>query len=256
MASHNHYHPYPTAAGTISTICYCNSCHPTSTPSPYPHPPPPNPHSTPPYTHYPPPQPHFCASHLTPPPTYSPLTQCQCEPLHQNHYHFQEFDHQANKVADQQTYRIVTSLLRRIAALESSLRRSSSSPSVSPHSRQTLRDAAARTIQTHFRASLAHRSRTLRQLKQLASVETALYVLKSSVSGKNQFDTRAASDKAMDLLVKLDSIEGDDPLIRDGKRSISNELTRFMKAINGISIFSSRVVKSVRGDNRARVSST
>ncbi|CAN4082665.1 unnamed protein product [Withania somnifera] len=262
MASHHHYHPYPTTAATtpITTICYCYSCHPTPIPSPYPHPTPPNPHSTPSY--YPHPQPHFCASHVTPPPPpYNPLMQCQCESLHHNlqdlnYHHFQELNHQANKVADQQTHRIVTSLLRRIAALESSLRRSSSSPSVPHRSRQTLRDAAARTIQTHFRAFLAHRSRTLRQLKQLASIKTNLYVLKSSVSGKSHFDNRAVSHRAMDLLVKLNSIEGDDPLIRDGKRSISNELTRFMKVINGVSIISSRVVKNVRGGNEARVFSS
>ncbi|TMW81191.1 hypothetical protein EJD97_011265, partial [Solanum chilense] len=217
-----------------------------------------NPHSTPPYTHYPSPQPHFCTSHLVPPPPSPPPshTQCQCETVHQNHHHFQELNHQANKVIDQQTQRIVTSLLRRITALESSLSRSSSTPSVSSRSRQTLRDAAARTIQTHFRAFLARRSRTLRQLKQLASIKTTLYVLKSSVSGKTHIDIRAVSHRATDLLVRLDSIEGDDPLIRDGKRSINNEVTRFMKVINGVSIFSSRVVKNVRSGNKARVFSS
>lgn len=60
----------------------------------------------------------------------------------------------------------------------------------------------------------------------------------------------------MDLLVSLDSIEGDDPLIRDGKRSISNELTRFINVINGVKIISSRVVKNVRGGNKARVFSS
>lgn len=144
----------------------------------------------------------------------------------------------------------LTALLRRIAALESSLRRISSS---SHRSCQSLRDAASRTIQTHFRAFLARRSRTLRQLKQLASIKTTLNILKSSVSGKPHFDTQAVSHRAMDLLVKLDSIQGDDQLIRDGKRSINNELTRFMKVINGVSVFSSRVVKNVRSGNKSRV---
>ncbi|XP_060192092.1 BAG family molecular chaperone regulator 8, chloroplastic [Lycium barbarum] len=257
MASHHHYHhPCPTAAAS-TTICYCHSCHPTPTPYPqHPHPPPPNPHSTPPYTHYPAPPPHtphFYASHPTPPPTYNPHTQCQCEPTHHfqesNHHYFQE----SNKLPDQQTDRIVTSLLRRIAALESSLsvRRSSSSSS-----RQTLRDAAARTIQAHFRAFLARRSRTLRQLKQLASIKTTLNILKSSVSAKTHFHTHTVSRRAMDLLVKLGSIQGDDQLIRDGKRSISKELTRFMKAINGVTVISRRIVKNVRNDNKARAFSS
>ncbi|XP_059293887.1 BAG family molecular chaperone regulator 8, chloroplastic [Lycium ferocissimum] len=260
MASHHHYHhPCPTAAST--TICYCYSCHPTPTPTPYPqhpHPPPPNPHSTPPYTHYPatpPHTPHFYASHPTPPPPpYNPHTPCQCEPTHHfqesNHHYFQE----SNKLPDQQTDRIVTSLLRRIAALESTLsvRRSSSSSS----SRQSLRDAAARTIQAHFRAFLARRSRTLRQLKQLASIKTTLNILKSSVSAKTPFHTHTVSRRAMDLLVKLDSIQGDDQLIRDGKRSISNELTRFLKVINGVTVISRRIVKKVRNGNKARVFSS
>ncbi|OIT33022.1 PREDICTED: BAG family molecular chaperone regulator 8, chloroplastic [Nicotiana attenuata] len=246
MASHHHYHHHPTVAATnpspISAVCYCYSCYPTPSPyhSPYPHPPPPpNLHSTTPYTHYP------------PPPPYNPPNQCQCvQPPHQNHHYFEEVNQQVNKVQDQQTQRTITSLLRRIAALESSLRRSSSR---SPRSRQSLRDAAARTIQTHFRAFLARRSRTLRQLKQLASIKTTFNNLKSSVSRKPHFDTQAVSHRAMDLLVKLDSIQGDDQLIRDGKRSINNELTRFMKVINGVSVFSSRVVKNVRSGNKSRV---
>lgn len=47
-------------------------------------------------------------------------------------------------------------------------------------------------------------------------------------------------------------MQGDDQLIRDGKRSINNELTRFMKVINGVSVFSSRVVKNVRSGNKSR----
>ncbi|KAK4367591.1 hypothetical protein RND71_011383 [Anisodus tanguticus] len=60
----------------------------------------------------------------------------------------------------------------------------------------------------------------------------------------------------MDLLIKLDSIQGDDQLIRDGKRLISNKLTRFMKVINGVTVISRRIVKNVRNGNKARVFSS
>ncbi|KAJ8567117.1 hypothetical protein K7X08_019325 [Anisodus acutangulus] len=60
----------------------------------------------------------------------------------------------------------------------------------------------------------------------------------------------------MDLLIKLDSIQGDDQLIRDGKRLISNKLTRFMKVINGATVISRRIVKNVRNGNKARVFSS
>ncbi|PHT57447.1 hypothetical protein CQW23_05933 [Capsicum baccatum] len=52
-----------------------------------------------------------------------------------------------------------------------------------------------------------------------------------------KLDDLADNHKAFDL-----NTPGDDPLIRDGKRSISNELARFVKAINGVTIISSRVV--------------
>ncbi|KAF2313640.1 hypothetical protein GH714_012544 [Hevea brasiliensis] len=38
----------------------------------------------------------------------------------------------------------------------------------------------------------------------------------------------------MDLLLKLDSIQGGDPTIRDGKRSISRDIVRFLEFIDGL----------------------
>ncbi|CAK9162979.1 unnamed protein product [Ilex paraguariensis] len=65
----------------------------------------------------------------------------------------------------------------------------------------------------------------------------------------------------MDLLLKLDFIEGSDPMIRDGKRSITRDLIGFMDLVDGFSVkrneLSSRVGKSVRyagSDNNPRVS--
>ncbi|KAF8408182.1 hypothetical protein HHK36_007324 [Tetracentron sinense] len=94
----------------------------------------------------------------------------------------------------------------------------------------------ARTIQTHFRAFLVRRSRSLRQLKHLAFLKSCLNCLKSSVSDETHFNPEALSQKAMDLLLKLDSIQGGDPMIRDGKRSISRELVRFLEFVDGVSV--------------------
>lgn len=132
---------------------------------------------------------------------------------------------------------IISSLSRRIAALESSLRHHAASRS------QSLRDAAARTIQTYFRAFLVRRSRTLRQLKDLASIKSAINVLKSSVSDNNPLDPLALSHKALQLMLKLDSIRGDDPMIRDGKKSINLELTRFLDFIDGVTVKRSGFVR-------------
>ncbi|KAL0310221.1 UNVERIFIED_CONTAM: BAG family molecular chaperone regulator 8, chloroplastic [Sesamum calycinum] len=178
MASHHH----PAAASSPAS-CYCHCCYATYTPCLHHPPPPPDSH-----LHHPPYQPNLYSgiSHLP--------------NLNQYHDHFQEHYFQEGR----QTQPTVSSLLRRIAALESSLRRRSSQTSSS----QSLRYAAARTIQTHFRAFLVRRSRTLRQLKELASIKSTLGILKSSVSERTHFDFDAIYRKAMNLLLKLDTIQG------------------------------------------------
>ncbi|PIM99445.1 hypothetical protein CDL12_28064 [Handroanthus impetiginosus] len=198
------YHHHPCHRAITAAACYCHCYCATCTPCPH-HPPPP-PDS---YLHHPPYQPHFYSSpsHL---------------PQYQEHFQGRYFREKT------QTHPTISSLLRRIAALESALRRRSSDS-------QSLRDAAARTIQTHFRAFLSRRSRTLRQLKVLASIKSILGILKSSVSGKTHFDYGAVYHKAMKLLLKLNTIQGDDPMVRNGKSSISKELNKFLNFIEGIS---------------------
>lgn len=65
----------------------------------------------------------------------------------------------------------------------------------------------------------------------------------------------------MSLLLKLDSIQGGDPMIRDGKRSISKDIIRFMEFIDGVTVkrteISSIALKNVRygrtGGSKIRV---
>ncbi|KAL0343824.1 UNVERIFIED_CONTAM: BAG family molecular chaperone regulator 8, chloroplastic [Sesamum angustifolium] len=138
--------------------------------------------------------PLFCPNHL---------------PNSQHYYpHFRESSFQEER----QTHPTIVSLLRRIAVLESALHSHSSSS-------QSLRDAAARTIQSHFRAFLLRRSRTLRQLKDLASIKSTLCSLKSSVSER--------TTSIMMLFI------GGDPMIRDGKSSVRRELSKFLDFIDG-----------------------
>ncbi|KAL2504996.1 BAG family molecular chaperone regulator 8 [Abeliophyllum distichum] len=224
MASHRHHHHHChpcAAASTAAPTCYCYYCYTNYNQCP----PPPDPHLH-----------HLYSSQLNPP--HTPHTQPH---LSYHHSHFQEPYFQE----EQPTHPTVSSLVRRIAALESSLHRHSSSSSS-----QYLRHAAARTIQTHFRAFLVRRSRTLRQLKNLASIKSTLNILKSSVSENTGFDYEALSQKATCLLLKLDCIQGDDPMIRDGKRTINRELIKFLDFIDGFCgkrrEISSRVVKNVR----------
>ncbi|EYU34619.1 hypothetical protein MIMGU_mgv1a008449mg [Erythranthe guttata] len=172
MAAHHHPCHHPPAAAN-PTYCHCHCYSPTYTPCLHPQPPDPHPH------HHPPHQPHPYSTipHLPNPPQYN-------EP-HQNHY-FQE---------EIRTYPAVSSLLRRIAALESV---------------------------------------TLRHLKDLASIKSTLGILKSSISEKSLFNYDVVYHKAMDLLLKLDTIKGGDPMIRNGKASVSRDLNRFFDFIDGV----------------------
>ncbi|RZC58534.1 hypothetical protein C5167_005835 [Papaver somniferum] len=164
---------------------------------------------------------------------------------------------QTQNQEEKRTRSLLKNLHSRIDALESSLHHlstsSSSSSSHSHHNQPSLRDLAARIIQIHFRAFLVRRSRTLRYLKNLAFIKSSFNSLKSSLSSNNnnsQLNHSVLSQKAMDLLLKLDSVQGGDPMIRDGKRLISRDLVRFLEFIDSISAkrkqISSKSMKNVR----------
>ncbi|KAL2532038.1 BAG family molecular chaperone regulator 8 [Abeliophyllum distichum] len=241
MASHHHLYNLDSAAAAATT-CLCHCCYTTySTCHNHPLPQQPSPalelhlHSTPSHFHHSPT--HINPPHTTPPHLPNP-------PQNYPHSYFQE----AHKIQTHPTVS-VSSLLRRVAALESALRRRS------PSASQSLREAAASTIQSHFRVLLARRSRTLRQLKDLASIKSRLSILKSSVSENTHFDYEALSHKATALLLKLDSIKGGDPMIRDGKSSVSRELINFLELVDGLKRrgLSSRLVKNARnGENNVK----
>ncbi|WJX75308.1 hypothetical protein P8452_58852 [Trifolium repens] len=118
----------------------------------------------------------------------------------------------------------ISSLLNRIESLESSLN----------HQSQSLRHSAARVIQTHFRSFLVRRSRTLRNLKQLASIKSSFISIRSFFSTHTHFDFPALSLKAVNLLIQLDSIQDCDTMIVDGKRSISKDLVQFLDSIEEV----------------------
>ncbi|KAI3973458.1 hypothetical protein MKW92_047337 [Papaver armeniacum] len=148
---------------------------------------------------------------------------------------------QTQNQEEKRTRSLLKNLHCRIDALESSLHHlsTSSSSSHSHHNQPSLRDLAARIIQIHFRAFLVRRSRTLRYLKNLAFIKSSFNSLKSSLSSNNnncQLNHSVLTQKAMDLLLKLDSVQGGDPMIRDGKRSISRDLVRFLEFIDSITV--------------------
>ncbi|CAN6332437.1 unnamed protein product [Urochloa humidicola] len=94
---------------------------------------------------------------------------------------------------------------------------------------------AARTIQAHFRRFLALRSRTLRQLKELAVLRSKAAAIRGSLSGRRGCaDPAAVSEAAMGLLFRLDAIQGGDPMIREGKRAVSRELTRILEFVDKV----------------------
>ncbi|KAF5191381.1 Snap25-like protein [Thalictrum thalictroides] len=89
-----------------------------------------------------------------------------------------------------------------------------------------------------------------RQNKALDHFHDDVEELSVRVKDNPHFNFQALSKKAMDLLHKLDFIQGGDPMIRDGKRSISRDLVRFLEFVDGISAkrqqLSSKSIKAVR----------
>ncbi|XP_028796587.1 LOW QUALITY PROTEIN: BAG family molecular chaperone regulator 8, chloroplastic [Neltuma alba] len=157
--------------------------------------------------------------------------------LNQNKYHKYSSKNRLRQ-HEQQSPSAIASLLCRIEALESSLHyfSSSSSHGCRPSLNYSLRDTAARVIQTHFRAFLVRRSRTLRQLKELGCIKSRFNALKSLLSNAAHVDYAALSREVMDLLLQLDSIECCDPMVRDGKGSISRDLGHFLDSIEGVAV--------------------
>ncbi|XP_062231862.1 uncharacterized protein LOC133929208 [Phragmites australis] len=97
------------------------------------------------------------------------------------------------------------------------------------------RELAAQTIQAHFRRFLARRSRTLRQLKELAVLRSNAAAIRGSLSDRRGgADPAAVSEVAMGLLHRLDAIEGGDPMIREGKRAVSRDLTRILDFVDKV----------------------
>ncbi|KAJ6936535.1 hypothetical protein NC652_011290 [Populus alba x Populus x berolinensis] len=105
-----------------------------------------------------------------------------------------------------------------------------------------------------------HVRSTLSQLKELAFIKSSFNSLKYSISSKSLFDFEVVSRKAMDLLLKLDSIQGGDPMIRDGRRSVTKDLVRFLEFIDGFAVKrherscnSARNVRVLGKSNNARI---
>ncbi|OIW05407.1 hypothetical protein TanjilG_28872 [Lupinus angustifolius] len=225
---HNHHQPSPP-----STNCCCNPSSYTCCTQPTLLPPPPPP----------PPQDHHHNHHLI---------QAFASLLSQQQQHFLPTQypksHPHKKTILTQTYNnqinsTISSLLNRIESLESSLNNQSYSYS--------LRDTAARVIQIHFRSFLVRRSKTLRHLKELGFIKSTFNALKSSFSDDaTRSDFAALSQKALDLLLHLDSIEGSDPMVIDGKRLISRDLVQFLDSIERVAakkhLFYVKAVKNAR----------
>ncbi|XP_074316810.1 uncharacterized protein LOC141653067 [Silene latifolia] len=135
------------------------------------------------------------------------------------------------------SHHFLTSLVHRIDNLESSLLHLSSN-NLNPSSSKKnasffVKDAAARVIQSHFRVFLVRRSRVLRQIKVLANVKSSLNRIKSKFSDHGFVDFDYLSHSAMDLLTLVDSIQGEDQMIRDSKKSVTREIVQFLELIDG-----------------------
>ncbi|KAJ0255108.1 hypothetical protein HA466_0099130 [Hirschfeldia incana] len=154
----------------------------------------------------------------------------------------QRFANQENNAAQRGEY---DNLLRKIEDLDLSLGRFSSSAR-RRESYSTVKDSAARVIQTRFRSYLVRRSVSLRELKELARIESSFVSLRSS---KEHFPLGAVSREATRLLLRLDSVEGSaDSMIRDGKRRLCGELVRFLHHVDDCAVRRRNVVSKYAKD--------
>ncbi|KAG7559242.1 hypothetical protein ISN45_Aa05g008400 [Arabidopsis thaliana x Arabidopsis arenosa] len=163
-------------------------------------------------------------------------TQCSCQNFNVIRGQHRVLRQQKN-VPREYDQVVMSCLLRKINDLESSLNKFSAFYEQRRDRHSTLRDTAARVIQTHFRSYLVHRSISFRQLKELAMIKSSFLSLKSSVSGKPIFPFKIVSRKATDLLLQLDSIQGRiDPMIRSSKRSLSRDLVKFLQYVDDCAV--------------------
>ncbi|CAN6933901.1 unnamed protein product [Brassica oleracea] len=148
-------------------------------------------------------------------------------------------------VNQQNTQREYENILRKINDLDLSLNRFPARR----ESYSTLKDSAARVIQTHFRSYLVRRSVSLRQLKELTRIESSFASLRSWVSGKTHFPLEAVSREATHLLLRLDFIKGSaDSMIRDGKRTLCRDLVRFLHYVGDCAVRRRNVVSKYAKD--------
>uniref|UniRef100_A0A0E0DTT6 BAG domain-containing protein n=1 Tax=Oryza meridionalis TaxID=40149 RepID=A0A0E0DTT6_9ORYZ len=299
MPRYHHHDPPPPPPACCSCCCGCDvggvGCYPAPASYYYPAPPPPAPTSASDHLL------HAIAAHLllgsaAPAPAPAP-PQPQAQPPpppptaaahHAYHYQYQyqyekpkphQYPQPQQANPSDHSHVVLHSLLRRVAALESTLPRCFASPPVPPPLHRSprrrpraaahreedddddeeededeyapasppppprrarappspARERAARTIQAHFRRFLARRSRTLRHLKELAVLRSKAAALRGSLSGRGRVgDPAAISEAAMALLFHLDSIQGGDPMIREGKRAVSRELTRILEFVDKV----------------------
>ncbi|KAL5807896.1 hypothetical protein ACOSQ3_028587 [Xanthoceras sorbifolium] len=260
MASSHHHHN--STFSTTTNGCCCSGCTHHCPQLNHLSPPPPPPAATDPLLQA------FVSHFLLQQQNQGAPCQCQTHTTHQKHHfqhqkkHFQYQQQEQEQDHQDQPRFVLSSLLSRIDALETSLHNFSLSSAHNQRSSLSLRDAAACVIQTHFRAFLVRRSRTLRQLKDLAFIKSRFNSLKLSISKKAHLDFHVVSQRVTDLLLKLDSIQGGDPMVRDGKRSINMDLVKFLEFIDGFAVRRQEISfkaakKNVKivgtGKNRTRV---
>lgn len=100
-------------------------------------------------------------------------------------------------------------------------------------------EAAARIIQSRFRSYLVRRSQSLRHLKDLAMVKSEFKQLNflfanvgyQKIVKRDQDERRRFCEKAVALLLKLDSIEGTDFMIREARRSLSKKVVALLDSV-------------------------
>lgn len=111
-----------------------------------------------------------------------------------------------------------------------------------PRNAEMNPEVAARIIQSRFRAYLVRRSQSLRHLRDLAMVKSEFKQLNflftnagyRRIVRRDQDERRRFCEKAVALLLKLDSIEGTDFMIREARRSLSKKVVALLDSVEDL----------------------
>ncbi|CAI9101203.1 OLC1v1038470C1 [Oldenlandia corymbosa var. corymbosa] len=117
---------------------------------------------------------------------------------------------------------------------------------IAKNARMLSEDEAATIIQSAYRGYEVRRWEPLKKLKQIADVRDQVVKLDKQIASDMQIDDKwriSIEETIMNLLLKLDTIQGLHPSIRDVRKSVARELVSLQEKIDCLTCMKSETVQ-------------